>query len=125
MLVAFASSIGETVDQHFGWSKSFYLYEININSSKFIKVLDSSKEPEEEKAKLNYKIGTLEDADIVYCTQIGPTASKMVQAAGIYPARVSEGDKISDAIDQLQRMLQRNPPIWLLRIFHKTQKRGA
>ena len=52
MLVAFASSIGETVDQHFGWSKSFYLYEININSSKFVKVLDSSKEPEEEKEDL-------------------------------------------------------------------------
>lgn len=125
MLVAFASSSGETIDQHFGWSKSFYLYEIFINSSKFIKVLDSSEEPEEEKAKLNYKIGTLEDADIVYCTQIGPTASKMVQAAGIHPARVSEGEKISDAIHQLQDMLQHNPPIWLLRIFHKAQKRGA
>ena len=125
MLVAFASGSGESIDQHFGWSKSFYLYEIDDSTSNFVKVLDSSKEPEEEKAKLNYKIGTLEDADIVYCTQIGPTASKMVQAAGIHPARVSEGEKISDAIEQLQGMLKDNPPIWLLRIFHKAQKRGA
>ena len=125
MYVAFASSNGELIDQHFGWSKAFYLYEIDNSSSNFVKILDSSNEPEEEKAKLNYKIGTLEDADIVYCTQIGPTASKMVQAAGIHPARVAEGEKITDAIEQLQGMLNDNPPIWLLRIFHRAQKREA
>lgn len=125
MFVAFASSNAELIDQHFGWSKSFYLYEIDNSSSNFVKILDSSNEPEEEKAKLNYKIGTLENADIVYCTQIGPTASKMVQAAGIHPVRVAEGEKISDAIEQLQGMLNDNPPMWLLRIFHRAQKRGA
>lgn len=125
MYVAFASSNGELIDQHFGWSKSFYLYEISKDSSKFVKVLDSSEEPEEEKAKLNYKIGTLEDADIMYCTQIGPTASKMIQSAGIHPARVAEGEPIEEAITKLQEMLKEDTPMWLLRIFHKAQKRGA
>lgn len=125
MYVAFASSSGESIDQHFGWSKTFYLYEIDESESKFIRSIDSSEEPEEEKAKLTYKIGTIEEADIMYCTQIGPTASKMVQASGIHPARVSEGEKIADAIDQLQQMLQDNPPIWLLRILHKSKARSA
>lgn len=125
MYVAFASSNGELIDQHFGWSKSFYLYEIGKDSSNFIKVLDSSEEPEEEKAKLDYKIGTLEDADIMYCTQIGPTASKMIQSAGIHPVRVAEGEVIEEAITKLQKMLNEDTPMWLLRIYHKALKRGA
>jgi len=125
MNIAFASSTGEKVDQHFGWSKQFYLYKINKESAALLKVVDSSQEPEEEVAKLNYKIGTIEDADIMYCTQIGPKASKMVQASGIYPVRVSEGESIADAIKNLQAMLAGEPPMWLLRIFHKAEARSA
>ena len=124
MTIAFASTEGKAVDQHFGWSKKFYLYEVDEYTSKFLDEIDSSEEPEEEKAKLNYKIGTIEDADIMYCTQIGPTASKMVQSAGIHPVRVQEGEVIEDAIVHLQEMLNSgNPPMWLLRIFHKAKKK--
>lgn len=125
MYVAFASSTGEAVDQHFGWSKTFYLYDVDEYSASLEKTIDSSKEPEGEKEKLNYKIGSINEADIMYCTQIGPTASKMVQAAGIHPVRVSEGEKISDALTRLHEMLNGNPPIWLLRILHKSKGRSA
>ena len=125
MNIAFASSDGVAVDQHFGWSKQFYLYRVEKERSELLKVIDSSEEPEGEQEKLGYKIGTIADADIMYCTQIGPTASKMVQAAGIHPVRVAEGETISDAIAQLQEMLSGQPPIWLLRIFHKAEARTA
>ena len=90
-----------------------------------LRVIDSSEEPEGEVAKLNYKIGTIEEADIVYCTQIGPKASKMVQAAGIYPVRVAEGEELLAAIKNIHEMLQGEPPMWLLRIFHKARARSA
>ena len=125
MNIAFASSTGENVDQHFGWSKNFYLYEVGKESFKLLKIIDSSEEPEGEKEKLNYKIGTIDEADIVYCTQIGPTASKMVQAAGIHPVRVAENEAISDAIAQLQGMLNDTPAPWLLRIYYKAEARSA
>lgn len=121
MNVAFASSSGETIDQHFGWSKSFYIYRVDKEKVDFLEVVDSSKEPEGEHEKLNYKIKTLGATDIMYCTQIGPTASKMVQASGIYPARVAEGESIEEAIKKLQDMLNDNPPLWLQRIFHKSK----
>lgn len=125
MIIAFASSDGKTVDQHFGWSKTFYLFEVEENTSGFYREADSSNEPEEEKEKLNYKIGTIEDADIMYCTQIGPTASKMIQSAGIHPVRVSEGEVIEEAISKVQEMLNGgNPPMWLLRIFHKAKAKA-
>ncbi len=125
MYIAFASSNGESVDQHFGWSKQFYLYEVGKESSEFLSVIDSSDEPEGEKEKLNYKIGTINEADIMYCTQIGPTASKMIQAGGIHPVRVAEGEKISEAILKVQDMLNNAPAPWLLRIFHKAEARSA
>lgn len=125
MNIAFASSDGELINQHFGWSKTFHLFKVDKDSSVFLRIIDSSEEPEEEKAKLTYKIGTIEEADIMYCTQIGPMASKMVQASGIYPVRVAESEKIVDAIVKIQQMLQDNPPMWLLRIFHKAEQRSA
>ena len=125
MNVAFASTTGEKIDQHFGWSKSFYIYKVDKEKVEFLEIVDSSEEPEGEQEKLNYKIKTLGDADIMYCTQIGPTASKMVQAAGIHPVRVNEGESIKDAVVKLQLMLNTDPPLWLLRIFHKAQNRSA
>ena len=125
MNITFASSNGESVDQHFGWSKKFYLYSVDKDGYEFIKEIDSSDEPEGEKEKLTYKIGTIDEADIMYCTQIGPTASTMIQSSGVHPVRVAEGEKIVDAISKLQNMLNDNPPPWLLRIFHKAQARSA
>ncbi|HFS85368.1 MAG TPA: hypothetical protein ENK72_01990, partial [Epsilonproteobacteria bacterium] len=113
MKIAFASKDGTAVDQHFGWSKTFYLYELDEAQATLVRTIDSSEEPEGEKEKLGYKIGTIEEADIMYCTQIGPTASKMVQAAGIHPVRVEEGEPLTDAVSKLQGMLQDNPPMWL------------
>lgn len=125
MNIAFASSTGDAVDQHFGWSKNFYLYEVDKEKATLLDVIDATTDIEDEHEKLSYKIGVLEEADIMYCTQIGPKASKMVQAAGIHPVRVAEGEKMENAIGQLHSMLAENPPMWLLRIFHKSEARSA
>jgi len=122
MLIAFASSDGVTVNQHFGWSKSFELYRITEDNAEFIKTLDSSQDAiEDEHEKLAYKISTVKEADIMYCAQIGPTASKMVLASKIYPMRSGENDRIDETIVKLQELLLGNPPPWLQRIVHTTK----
>ena len=125
MNIAFASSTGEAIDQHFGWSENFYLYKVDKEEATLLDVIDATTDIEDEHEKLSYKIGVLEEADIMYCTQIGPKASKMVQAAGIHPVRVAEGERLENAISQLHSMLAENPPMWLLRIFHKAEARSA
>lgn len=125
MNIAFASSDGKVIDQHFGWSKTFHLFKVSKEGFELLEVIDSSDEPEGEKEKLNYKIGTIGEADIMYCTQIGPTASKMIQAAGVHPVRVAEGEGIEEAIFKLQEMLNDAPAPWLLRIYHKAEARSA
>lgn len=122
MLIAFASSDGIHVDQHFGWSKQFELYRVNTESAEYVKTLDSSQDGiEDEHEKLAYKIGTVKEADIMYCTQIGPTASKMVLESKIYPVRSGENDRIDETIAKIQELLLGNPPPWLLRIAHTSK----
>lgn len=125
MIVAFASSTGEAIDQHFGWSKEFYLYRISKEGAELVKTINAETDLEDEHEKLSYKIETLHEADLMYCTQIGPKASKMVQAAGIHPVRVAEGEGVQASIDAIHEMLNTQPPIWLLRAFHKAQGRTA
>ncbi|MDD5052978.1 MAG: NifB/NifX family molybdenum-iron cluster-binding protein [Sulfuricurvum sp.] len=126
MLIAFASSDGVTVNQHFGWSKSFELYRITEDNAEFIKTLDSSQDAiEDEHEKLAYKISTVKEADIMYCSQIGPTASKMVLASKIYPMRSGENDRIDETIVKLQELLLGNPPPWLQRIVHTSKDNNA
>lgn len=125
MLIAFASSDGVHVNQHFGWSKSFELYRLSDQSAEYVKTLDSSQDDiQDEHEKLAYKIGTVKEADIMYCSQIGPTASKMVLASKIYPMRAGENDRIDETIVKIQELLLGNPPPWLLRIVH-TSKESA
>lgn len=124
MLIAFASSDGIHVNQHFGWSKQFELYRVEGQNAEYLKTLDSSEDGiEDEHEKLAYKIGTVKEADILFCSQIGPTASKLVLSARIYPMRSGENERIDEAIQKLQELLLGNPPPWLLRIVHTSKDR--
>jgi len=120
MKIAFATTDGETVNQHFGWCEKFYIYEVFEDDFELIEEVDSSLKFENEIEKLDYKISSLEDSDIVYVSQIGPKAATMVQSAGIYPMKSShEGEKIEDVISSLQKMMLNTPPLWLKRILLK------
>lgn len=117
MKIAFASKDNIYVNQHFGWCKEFYIYEIKENEYTFLRAVDSSLEIDDEIEKLTYKIECIEDSDILYVQQIGPKASMMVKSCKIFPMQASrENEKITDILEQLIKM-QSNPPIWMRRIL--------
>ena len=117
--VAFASKDGIHVNEHFGWCEKFYIYGVNEDSSELLKEVDSSEKHETEIDKLEYKIDSIENSDIVYVTQIGPKAANMVKYAGTYPLKASsEDEKIEDVIRSIQKLME-NPPLWLKRILLK------
>ncbi|RXJ81543.1 NifB/NifX family molybdenum-iron cluster-binding protein [Arcobacter sp. F2176] len=117
MRIAFASKDNIYVNQHFGWCKEFYIYEIKDDSFSFIKSVDSSIEIEDEIEKLNYKIECCEGCDILYVQQIGPKAALMVKASKIFPMQASsEDEKIEDILNKLVKMKE-NPPIWMRRLI--------
>lgn len=125
MKVALASSDEKSINQHFGWSDQYVIYSLDENGFSFEKTVHCPEPPEGEEAKLSYKIEALEGADILYCNQIGPTASKMVHAANIYPIKVNEGESIESALHQLQELLKNNPPLWLNRIYQKSKMKES
>lgn len=117
MKIAFATTDDIHVNQHFGWCKEFTLYEIVGNAFSFLKKVDSSIEIEDEIDKLTYKIECLEESDVLVVQQIGPKASRMVQACGIFPMQTSnENEKIEDILNKLIKMKE-NPPIWMRRLL--------
>ena len=118
MKIAFASKDGVYVNQHFGWCKTFYQYEVNKEGYEFLKLLDSSKEIEDEIHKLGYKIQSLIDSQIVYVAQIGPKASQMVKASNIFPMQsAAENEKIEDVIQKIITLANTNPPLWMQRML--------
>ncbi|RXJ99671.1 dinitrogenase iron-molybdenum cofactor biosynthesis protein [Arcobacter sp. CECT 8986] len=119
MKVAFASKDNIYVNEHFGWCKKFFIYEIKENSYNFIKEVESKEKIENELDKLSYKIQCLDNSDILYVEQIGPKASLLVKDSKIFPIKASnEKEKIEDVLNKLIKM-QENPPIWMRRIISK------
>lgn len=119
MKIAFASTDNIHVNDHFGWCKCYYLYELREDSFVFLKALDSSKEISEEGDKLAYKIECLEDANILCASHIGPRASLMVKGSGIFVLRVEkENERIDALLTALIKLKNSNPPLWMQRFLH-------
>lgn len=121
MKIAFASTDGIHINEHFGWCKEFYLYELDGGEFKFVKIIESKDEIQDELDKLTYKIDSIQEANIVCVAQIGPKASTMVKSANIYPLKsVNENELISDFLDTLLRLINTNPPLWLKAILARS-----
>ena len=119
MKIAFASTDNIHVNDHFGWCKCYYLYELLEDSFVFLKELDSSKEISEEGDKLAYKIECLEDANIVCASHIGPRASLMVKSSGIFVLKTEkENESIEALLNTLIALKNSNPPLWMQRFLH-------
>jgi len=119
MKIAFASTDNIHVNDHFGWCKCFYLYEIKDDTFTFLKALSSPNEIVEEGDKLSYKIQCLEDANIVCASHIGPRASLMVKGSGIFVLKTEKEDEpIETLLNTLIALKNSNPPLWMQRFLH-------
>lgn len=118
MLVAFASTNGIHINDHFGWCKCFYMYDLLEDSFVFVKAIDSTQELQGEGEKLAYKISCIEEAKILCVSQIGPNASTLVKSAGIFVIKANnENDTIEEALLNLLKLKNTNPPLWMQRLL--------
>lgn len=119
MKIAFASTDNLHVNDHFGWCKCFYMYELYNDSFSFLKTLPSPNEHSEEGDKLAYKIACLEDANILCASHIGPRASLLVKGSGIFVLKSEkENERIEDVLNTLLRLKNTQPPLWMQRFLH-------
>lgn len=119
MKIAFASTDNLHVNDHFGWCKCFYMYELLNDSFSFLKTLPSPNEHSEEGDKLAYKIACLEDANILCASHIGPRASLLVKGSGIFVLKSEkENERIEEVLNTLLRLKNTQPPLWMQRFLH-------
>ncbi|MBF0521139.1 MAG: nitrogen fixation protein NifX [Nitrospirae bacterium] len=124
MKIAFATTSGMTVDEHFGKAGNFAVYEMKYTGCEFVEVRtfsnqetteiqESRNEGQLHIDKVEAKVEKLSDCKIIYFTQIGgPAAARLVKRS-VMPIKVDEGSVIAELLQNLQETIQKLPAPWL------------
>ena len=127
MKVAFATTDGIHVDEHFGRAGRFAVYEFTKDGYKdvgelvFAEGRDTAVEATKGRGELHdeaveKKVEKLSGCSIVYFTNIGgPSAARLVKK-GIMPVKVAEGASIGDTAKALMETVRTAPPPWMKRL---------
>jgi len=119
MKVAFTSSSGEIIDQHFGQCQNFHIWEIGPDEAEQVATISGISTEGDEEDRITARGNALADCAIVYTMQIGgPAAAKLV-ARKIHPMKTNEEVPVAEIVAKLQSVLQGNPPPWLKKALNK------
>ncbi len=119
--IAFATDDGQNVNQHFGSSKSFVIYGVNLTASSLIGVAEFCPiDDEEVDDKLAAKLEFLDGCVAVYCRACGASAVRQLLDRHVQPLKVASDSLIADLIKAFQRELVEGPSSWLAKaIMHQ------
>lgn len=124
MKVAFATTDGINVDEHFGRCGMFAIYDMTedghhfIEMRKFAEGMDKAVSDTKDGGPLHDsavqgKVDRLVDCKLIFLTEIGgPSAARLVKK-GIMPMKVKEIISIESALNQLMITIKQSPPPWL------------
>jgi len=124
MKVAFATTDGISVNEHFGRAGMFVIYELNSSGYSLIEVRRFSEGRdtaiEETKGMGNIhdeqvenKVDRISDCRIIYLTEIGGPSAARLARKGIMPVKVKEPVSIEESILKLSETVRTSPPPWL------------
>lgn len=119
MKVAFTSSTGEMIDQHFGMADSFHVWEIGPEEARFLEKVPIVQGGSDEEDKIAARVAVLGDCAIVYTMQIGGPAAAKVVACKVHPMKTGKETSIAEIVEKLQDVLRGNPPPWLRKAMNK------
>lgn len=136
MKVAFASTRGTTIDEHFGRAGAFAVWDVTPEGGTFVElrsVADGDLDLEvvgtrgmgvEHDQAVSSKIAKLADVRIVYFTEIGgPSAAKLVRG-GIMPLKAEQGTSIEATVEALATTMANNPAPWMRKALANEQCAG-
>lgn len=125
MKVAFATTRGTTVDEHFGRAAAFAIYEITPDGPLFVELrrlsdTDFDTQVVETRGMGSLhddavadKVQKLSDCKIVYFTEIGgPSAAKLVRR-GMMPLKAEECTPIATLAESLSETMRTRPAPWM------------
>jgi nitrogen fixation protein NifX len=113
MKVAFTSTTGEMIDEHFGQCRNFHIWEIAADAAAPLEVISGIAPEGDEEDRIAARASLLAGCAIVYTMQIGgPAAAKLV-AKKIHPMKTGSEMAVAEIVGKLQEVLRGNPPPWL------------
>ncbi len=121
MKIAFTTSNGETIDQHFGQCQSFHIWEVGADQAGFLETVRVGEHGSDEEDRIAARAQLLSDCAIVYTMQIGgPAAAKLV-AQKIHPMKTNCEVSLKETVEKFQEVLRGNPPPWIRKAMNKGQ----
>jgi nitrogen fixation protein NifX len=121
MKIAFTTKTGEVIDQHFGMSDSFHVWEIGPKEAHYLETVTVGSHGDDEEDRIGARADVLRECAIVYTMQIGgPAAAKLV-ARKIHPMKTGTEVPVQEIVAKLQEVLKGNPPPWLRKAMNKDQ----
>ena len=127
MKVAFATTTGSCIDEHFGRAGTFAVYDVTPEGAELLelrKVAEGGLDTEVVVTRgmgaahddaVSTKIDKLADVKIVYFTEIGgPSAAKLVRR-GIMPLKGEPGTSITSETEKLVTTMRERPAPWMRR----------
>ena len=124
MKVAFATTDGISVNEHFGRAGMFVIYELNSSGHSFLEIRrfsegrDTAIEGTKGMGKIHdqqveNKVDRISDCKIIYLTEIGGPSAARLARKGIMPVKVKEPVSIEESVLKLSETLRTSPPPWL------------
>jgi nitrogen fixation protein NifX len=121
MKIAFTTTDGSMIDQHFGQCDSFQIWEVGPDEAVFLELVTVEPHGSDEEDRIAARAKILADCAIVYTMQIGgPAAAKLV-AQKIHPMKTNTEVSLPETVARLQEVLRGNPPPWLRKAMNKGQ----
>lgn len=121
MKVAFTTTDGTMIDQHFGQCERFQIWEVGPDQASFLESVATEAHGSDEEDRIAARAKILSDCAIVYTMQIGgPAAAKLV-AQKIHPMKTNSAVSLPETLARLQEVLRGNPPPWLRKAMNKDQ----
>jgi nitrogen fixation protein NifX len=116
MKVAFTSSDGERINEHFGDSSAFYLWDIEPARAACVAKVEwpeTSDDGTVGEDRITARATALAGCSIVCTLQIGgPAAAKLI-ARHIHPMKTQVETPIAEMVEKLQHVLRGELPPWL------------
>ena len=125
MKVAFCTENLVDVDAHFGWTRKIAIYDVEVDASRLVEVVEFAGELAEDgtEDKLVPKLEAVKDCAILYVAAIGGSAAAKVIRLGVHPVKAPTPQPIADIIERLQVVLKGTPPPWLRKALMKGKAR--
>src|SRR5512142_435533 len=113
MRIAFTTSDGRTIDQHFGQATEYAVWEISPDRAGPVGRVSPSTAGLDEEDRTAARARAVEGCAIVCTVRIGgPAAAKLV-ARRIHPMKTGAAVPIAEVVSKLQEVLRGTPPPWL------------